>query len=152
MPSVLLPVPHYPQTGKYNCLPACARMMLGYLGLSVTEEELATKLGTTPLGTTGRNLLRLQNSSLSVVYGPLTLPLIQTELDQNRPVIVLVSTIFLDYWQRDTAHAVVVVGYDEEHLFLNDPAFADAPQTATVDGFLAAWGEFDYLAGVITKQ
>lgn len=152
MPSILLPVPHYPQTGKHNCLPACARMVLGYLGLSATEEELAVQLGTTPLGTTGRNLLRLQDYLLSVVYGPLTISLLKTELNQSRPVIVLVSTIFLDYWQRDTAHAVVVVGYDDDHLFLNDPAFANAPQTVTVDGILAAWGEFDFLAGVVKKK
>lgn len=152
MPSVLLPVPHYPQTGKYNCLPACARMVLAYLGLSATEAELAARLGTTPLGTTGRNLLRLQDKSLFVAYGPLTLPLLKTELDQNRPVIVLVSSLFLDYWQKDTAHAVVVVGYDGDRVFLNDPAFAVAPQRATENGLLAAWGEFDYLASIIKKQ
>ena len=152
MPSVLLPVPHYQQIGKYYCLPACARMVLSYLGLPATEEEVAARLGSTPIGTSGRYLLRLQSASLSVEYGPLTLSLLKTELDQNRPVIVLVSSIFLDYWQIDTAHAVVVVGYDDDWLFLNDPAFTDAPQTASVDGFLAAWGEFDYLAGVITKR
>lgn len=67
-------------------------------------------------------------------------------------MIVLVKTIFLDYWQTDLAHAVVVVGYDDQHLLLNDPALDDAPQCATPDGFLAAWCEFDYLAGVIRKS
>jgi hypothetical protein len=46
----------------------------------------------------------------------------------------LVHTAFLDYWQADLAHAVVVVGHDEEHLLLNDPAFDDAPLVSSPPG------------------
>jgi ABC-type bacteriocin/lantibiotic exporter with double-glycine peptidase domain len=126
-------------------------MVLSYLGQKVSERKLASRLGTTPLGTPGRRLLRLNSSKLDVFFGPLTLPLIYNHIAAGTPVIVLVKTIFLDYWQTDLAHAVVVVGYDDQHLLLNDPALDDAPQCATPDGFLAAWCEFDYLAGVIRK-
>ena len=73
-------------------------------------------------------------------------------LNANTPVIVLVRTMFLDYWQSDVAHAVVVVGYDEQHILINDPVFSNAPQRASESGFLAAWGEFDYLCGIIKKR
>ena len=55
----------------------------------------------------------------------------------------------LTYWKEETFHAVVVVGYDDEQLYLNDPAFAAAPQTVGWDSFLAAWAEYDEVAIVI---
>jgi len=127
-------------------------MVLSYLGREVSEAKLASRLGTTELGTPGRRLLRLGSRRLRVVYGPLTLPLVYDRLDAGTPVIALVRTLFLDYWQTDLAHAVVVVGYGDRHLFLNDPVFDDAPQRATPTGFLAAWGEFDYLCGTISRR
>jgi ABC-type bacteriocin/lantibiotic exporter with double-glycine peptidase domain len=152
LPSVLLPVPHYKQVGPHNCLPACAKMVLAYMGREVTEAELVAQLGTTAWGTSGQRLLRLSSPSLRVSFDPLTLLLVYDRLNAGIPVIALVRTVFLDYWQADLAHAVVVVGYDEQYLLLNDPAFDDAPQHATHTGFLAAWGEFDYLCGTITRR
>ena len=152
MPTILLPVPHYKQTESHNCLPACARMVLSYLGHKISETSLATKLETTALGTPGNRLLRLNSSALLVEFAPLTLPLIYNQLDNATPVIGLVRTGFLDYWQADMAHAVIVVGYDDQHLLLNDPDFDDAPQRATEIGFMAAWGEFDFLAAIIKSR
>lgn len=57
----------------------------------------------------------------------------------------------LDYWDSSTSHVVVVVGYDESALFLNDPAFVTAPQIVTWNAFLAAWAEYDETAVVIAK-
>jgi ABC-type bacteriocin/lantibiotic exporter with double-glycine peptidase domain len=126
-------------------------MVLSYLGQEISETELVAQLGTTALGTLGNRLLRLSSASLDVDFNPLTLPLVCDKLNIGIPVIALTRTLFLDYWQSDLAHAVVVVGYDDEYLLLNDPEFEDAPQRATPDGFLAAWGEFDYLAGTIKQ-
>lgn len=152
MPSVLLPVPHFKQEGPHTCLPACARMVLSYLGQSMSEAALAKTLGTTAAGTPGNRLLRLSSPTLQVEFGPFTLPLIHDRLNSSVPVIVLVQTGFLDYWQIDTAHAVVVVGYEDQTLLLSDPDFAEAPKRASATGFLAAWGEFDFLAAVIKKR
>ncbi|MCB0211748.1 MAG: C39 family peptidase [Anaerolineae bacterium] len=149
MPTVLLPVPHYKQIAPHNCLPACARMVLTYLEQPVTEAALATKLEATVLGTPGNRLLRLNSPTLLVEFGPLTLPLIYNYIDNGAPIIALVRTGFLDYYHVDMAHAVVVVGYDDQYLLLNDPDFDIAPQQATRNGFLAAWGEFDFLAATI---
>ncbi len=89
---------------------------------------------------------------MQVFFGPLTLPMLRSQLEQGQPLIALVRTIFLDYWGDDLAHAVVVVGFDDEGLLLNDPAFDIAPQRASVNGFLAAWCEFDYLCASIIKR
>lgn len=151
MPNVLLPVLHHKQVGEFNCLPACACMVLRYFGQRADEFALAKRLGTTERGTPGSRLLRLHSAQMEVNFAPLTLPLIYVQLHLGSPVIVLVQTIFLDYWQEDFAHAVVVVGYEDGYIWLNDPAFDIAPQRASIDGFLAAWGEFDYLCGTFTK-
>jgi uncharacterized protein YvpB len=127
-------------------------MVLNYLGQDVDEITLVARLGTTELGTPGNRLLCLNSADLNVFFGPLTLPLIYDYLQSGSPIIALVRTLFLDYWQDDLAHAIVVVGYDDQHLLLNDPDLAEAPQSATLNGFLAAWGEFDFLCGVITKR
>lgn len=151
MPSVLLPVPQHKQVGEFNCLPACACMVLRYFGQSADEFALAKRLGTTELGTPGSRLLRLQSAQMEVNFAPLALPLIYAQLELGAPVVALVQTILLDYWQEDFAHAVVVVGYGEGEIWLNDPAFDHAPQRASIDGFLAAWGEFDYLCATFTR-
>ena len=127
-------------------------MVLQYWDRPRTEEDLAIHLGTTVLGTPGSRLLRLSSPEFQVFFGPLTLPLVRSSLERGRPVIALVRTVFLDYWEEDFAHAVVVAGFDEESLLLNDPAVKDAPQRASVTGFLAAWGEFDYMCGTIAKR
>ena len=104
------------------------------------------------MGTSGRQLLRLNSTSVQVEYVPLTLPLLRRHLDRKIPIIVLVETIFLDYWEADFAHAVVIIGYEDNFLWINDPAFKLAPKRASLDGFLAAWSEFDYLSGIITLR
>jgi len=127
-------------------------MALEYLGISRSESELVRQLQTMTWGTPGNRLLQLNDQQIHVSYAPLPFPLLQSHLERQTPVIVLVRTLFLDYWQEDTAHAVLVVGQDEEHILINDPALDNAPQHASLNGFLAAWGEFDFLAGIITKQ
>ena len=37
MPDDWLPVPHYKQSADGQCLPACVRMVLAYLGRDLTE-------------------------------------------------------------------------------------------------------------------
>jgi ABC-type bacteriocin/lantibiotic exporter with double-glycine peptidase domain len=127
-------------------------MVLDYLGMPRSETELANQLQTTPFGTPGSRLLQLSDQQLHVSYEQLTLSLLQSHLLRQNPVIVLVRTVFPDYWQEDTAHAIVVVGQDDEHILIDDPAFNDAPQLASFNGFLAAWGEFNFLASVIIKR
>ena len=43
--SDVLPVPHFQQSSEGFCLPACARMILGYLGLEQDEASVGQILG-----------------------------------------------------------------------------------------------------------
>jgi len=42
-------------------------------------------------------------------------------------------------------HDVVVVGFDENVVLVNDPAFPDAPKEVPQEEFLAAWAAADQL-------
>jgi predicted double-glycine peptidase len=97
-----------------------------------------------PFGTLGRNLLRLSQLGVDVVYREGSLRSLAETINSNRPCITLVRTEFLPYWEYTTDHAVVVVGMDDDLVYLNDPAFANHPIRATMLEFELAWMELDY--------
>lgn len=150
MPNVLLSVPHFEQSRDGYCLPACLRMIFAYRGDPVSEATMASRLGTTPFGTPLSNAKRLQTRHVDVNLVSLTAEQLKDLLRQGTPVIVRVWTEMLTYWNQDTSHVAVIVGFDEELVYLNDPAFTRAPQTVIWDGFLAAWAEFDERSIVVT--
>jgi predicted double-glycine peptidase len=102
------------------------------------------------LGTPGFKGLNLQRHGYDVTYAAATDDRVLTQaLAVGFPPIVLLRTVHLPYWERETAHAVVVVALDAEQATLNDPAFPAAPQTVSRDAFMLAWSDFDYLYAVI---
>lgn len=152
MPNVLLPVPHFEQSRDGYCLPACVQMVLAFWGNQYSEKALANVLGTKQYGTPIHNAKRVQKEGHQVTVNSLTKTQLESWLDSGQPVIVRVWTGMLDYWETVTSHVVVVVGYDETAVFLNDPSFAVAPQIVVWDAFLAAWAEYDETAVVIGKM
>ena len=151
MPNVLLSVPHFEQSRDGYCLPACLRMVFAYHGHPTSEATLAQRLGTTLFGTPLSNAQRLQTRRIKVQITSLTVEQLQQHLQQNIPVIVRLWTQMLTYWHQDTSHVALVVGFDEESVYLNDPAFADAPQLVVWDSFLAAWAEFDERSIIVSR-
>ena len=152
MPKHSLPVPHHRQQGVADCLATCARMVLEYLGVSITYSRILQLLGTTPYGTPGRHRLALQSLGVDVSYGSASLEEVRAHIRQGRPCIALVRTSEIPYWTFSTDHAVVVIGYDETHLLVNDPHFEQAPQRIPADDFVLAWLEFDYRCSVIQRR
>jgi hypothetical protein len=66
-------------------------------------------------------------------------------------MILFLRTGFLDHWQRDVAHAVIVVrAEDDQRFWLHDPALSTGPVVVSWHGVLAAWAEFGYRAAVIS--
>lgn len=128
MPTVLLPIPHFEQSQHGYCLPACVRMVLAYQGRQMREQELAEILGTQSFGTPISHVNILQAYQYQVTYRSFSETELKTYLLQGIPVIVRVWTGMLTYWTEETFHVVVVVGYDEAQVYLNDPAFTAAPQ------------------------
>ena len=125
-------------------------MALAYLGRNLSEAQIAKMLGTKAFGTPISNVERLSRQGYQVELGPLTVNELKAHLLAGRPVIARVWTEMLDYWQdEETSHVVVVVGFDDTHVYLNDPALNKAQQPTAWESFLAVWAEFDEAAVVI---
>ena len=152
MPAILLPLPHFKQSRDGMCLPACVRMILAYLGDEQPESRLAKLLRTEEFGAPVFNAKYVQKLGYSVFVGFLSKDKLERQLLQGHPVIARVWTAMLDYSIDVTSHVVVVVGFDSTHVYLNDPAFAAAPQKVLWDAFLAAWAEYDERSVIITQK
>jgi len=108
--SDFLPVSHFQQSAEGYCLSACVRMVLAYLGIERTESEVSQVLGAQEFGTPSFAIQRLAEPGLQVIYREWSVSELLSALAAKQPVIVFVRTGFLDYWQEDFAHAVVIVG------------------------------------------
>jgi ABC-type bacteriocin/lantibiotic exporter with double-glycine peptidase domain len=148
--NAILPVPHFQQSAEGYCLPACARMALAYLGVQQAERELSRTLATRQYGTPSYAIQKLANKRLQVVYQEWSVPELLLRLEQGQPLIVFVRTLFLDYYEDDFAHALVIVGAEPQECFLvHDPLQGNGPYGTRWDGLLAAWAEFDYHGAVM---
>lgn len=140
-----LDVPHFQQSADGYCLPACVRMVLAFWHLTKTEKEIRRVLGTRVFGTPSFAVKRLSQWDVHVQYREWSIAQLLEALKTGHPVIAFVRTAYLDYWQQDVAHAVVLVGYEEnQRYWLHDPALPDGPTSVLWQGLLAAWAEFGY--------
>lgn len=119
-------------------------MLLDYHGITaVSEAELRRILKTKAGGTNLMNLFFLKDEKrwqLDVEIHKSTInDLCSTVLYQKVPVIVFVDTAPLSYWNESAYHVVLVVGYDEEAVIVNDPNFDRAEIRIPKEEFLQAW-------------
>lgn len=151
MPRRLLNVPLRRMQREADCLAACAAMVLDRVGHPVAYPELLRLPGVSEFGAPAGRLARLTSRGVAVEYGEGTWELLGTIIDDGQPVIVFVRTGELPYWQGvDTFHSVVIVGYDQMHVLVNDPYFGNAPQMVTRADFLLAWLEMSYRYAAIS--
>lgn len=151
MPKTWLAVSHLRQRAESDCLPICAQMVLTYLGRNESYERLTQLLGTRWFGTPARNMLRLEQIGLRVILTELSMAEIETRLQEDHPVIAFVNTADLPYWKVSTDHAVVVVGMDQESVYLNDPYFERVPQIVSRTAFELSSLRFNNQCVVIEK-
>jgi len=147
-----LSVPHFRQELEYSCVAACVRMVLAHYGDRRTEADSRLLLDTQPGGTRVGNVMRVSGPAFEVYVRPSGLVELSTILAENQPVIVFLKTGFLSYWTVDIAHAAVVIGLDATTVALNDPYFATAPQTTSVQNFEKAWAETGQLSVLIRPR
>lgn len=146
---LLLNVPHHQQRRDADCLATCAAMALEYLAIPFRYERLLRILHVESAGASFFNLNNLTKLGVFVKVEEGDMDLMQSYLDKGLPIIVSVETRELPYWRTTVRHAVAVIGADEGVVYLNDPAFAKAPQIVERKLFELAWLQRDYLYGVI---
>jgi len=155
-PSIDLTIPHFQQEEDYSCVAACLRMALKYYDIDEQEVDLRLLLDTQfPQGT------RFENVARAVGVWDLNLRLLASELPQlietlakNEVAILFLQTGPLDYWGGvNENHAVLVSGVDSEanEVYLNDPSFAQGPQTTSISTFEQAWNSTGNLTAFIFK-
>lgn len=152
MPTHLLPVEHCKQEHSAGCLAACGQMMLRFMGIEQSQHRLNQLLGLTSIGVPYTHITRLERLGVHVTIAMGNQTQLQQNIEQNLPVIAFLFTGELPYWQENTPHAVVVVGFDDANCFVNDPAFSVAPQVVPWGDFWLAWGEMDYTYAEIVLQ
>lgn len=152
MPATLLTVPHIQQRDNSDCLAACAAMILAFVGIQVPYPRLVRILNIQSYGAPARNLYHLSELGVEVNYHTGSLSIVEEALERGRPAITLVRTEFLPYWTYSTDHAVVVIGIDENNVYLHDPAFVQHPMRVTKLEFELAWMEFDYRYCIMTVR
>jgi ABC-type bacteriocin/lantibiotic exporter with double-glycine peptidase domain len=127
-------------------------MVLDYHGLQHSQTELNRLFETTSAGTPRSRLLRLERYGLRVALEFGSELTISQTIDQNCPLIIFVRTGQLtSYWDIDTQHALVIIGYDDDSVFVQDPAFPTAPIQIDQDELYLAWLELDYAFAIVTK-
>lgn len=148
MPKQLLAVSHRPQRTQADCLPVCVQMVMAFLGVDRSYEGLLDLLETRPFGTPFRNLERLREIGLTVTISHTGLAEIADRLQDGLPVLAGVNTGELDYWEQAVDH--VVVGTDDESVYVQDPGLPSGPRAVPRTVFELAQLDFDNLCAVLS--
>lgn len=128
-------------------------MVLAYYERTVDPEWLRRLLGSKAIGTPGFKVRNLDRHGYTVTYASATDERVLAQaLRSGVPPIALVLTANLAYWDRETAHAVVVIGMDNDTVIVNDPAYPASSQHIAHNAFMLAWADFDYLYALIRPQ
>lgn len=151
MQKILLDVSHLTQHAESDCLPICAMMVLNYLDLNTSYTRLSKLLGTRSFGTPSDNIQRLSQLGVNVILTELLPTQIHDYLQEGCPVIAFVSTADFPHWDVDTDHTVVIIGMDEEVVYINDPYFSVAPQEVLHPLFELSQLKFNYKCAVLKK-
>jgi len=71
----------------------------------------------------------------SLALAKVLISTLYSSLKESFPPSALVNTAQLPYWMKRISHAVVVVGMEGNQIYLNDPAFPDAPKVIPTSDF-----------------
>ncbi len=93
--------------------------------------------------------MRLEQRGFDVIYREGSLAEIQYWISQNVPCILFVQAFDLPHWEIGTMHALVVVGFDGDNVYVHDPFMDEFPLLVPIDYLMVAWTPFDYKYAVI---
>jgi len=151
----LLPILHKPQEEIGYCFPACVQMALTHLDIFYSQQRLASKLGVIPgVGVPASHIHRLSSRSISTVYETeATVADLEQWLERSIPIIASIQTSELAYWHGQvTQHAVLVIGLDENAVYVLDPAQTSDVISVSIDEFMLAWDEIGFTYSVLYKN
>lgn len=152
MPRIILPVPHYPQEEAGECLAICALMVLRYLGVAISLDQLRRLLQIDWFGTPFSKIEDLTQLKVNVEFGEGELGQLWQALDNRIPPLVAVDTSELSYANFDAKHTVVLIGRTTNAVYLHDPMVTThVPIKVPENEFMLAWMAHDQLFATLTK-
>ncbi|MCI0513124.1 cysteine peptidase family C39 domain-containing protein [candidate division KSB1 bacterium] len=128
-------------------------MILEFFQIKVSESELRKKLKTKPFGTHIINVLTINETyGIQAKIQFWSLEELKNYLKHEKiPCITLVWTEHLANWSNACMHAVVVCGYDDDHVIVNDPYFENQDFYIPFHDFINAWQVNDGLVTIFKK-
>lgn len=148
----LLPISHHRQRQQADCLAACAAIIFDYWHIPVDYDRLIQTLQIGQAGAPFRNLRNLERFGVAVKIRQGQIETLRTLIEQELPPVVFVATQELSYWREATNHALIVVGFENDLIYVNDPSLTDAPRSITVAEFDLAWLEMDEFYALIEPK
>jgi len=132
--SIYLDVPYQKYAGTNWCLPASGSMTLSFFGLSVSQQELATKIiKPDGLGDIYKMVRFARELGFDATFTVLSIEEIEEYLSNSIPLIAI-----QEYKQNNPlAHARVLIGFDSEkkEIVSNDPTIGKN-YTMSYDAFM----------------
>lgn len=145
-----------------DCGPTCLAMVLNYYGQPVSPDKIYDYLApraphkftfTWELEAVARDEFGIKLSYIEYSDKAQAVSKLKTLIDEKMPLIALVSYApwaSIAPFEFNGGHFVVVVGYDEDHIYVHDPIFPDWRSTSpkgafnklTTDFFCSGWGGF----------
>ncbi len=148
-------VAYFAQQADGYCLPACAQMALAHLGISISQEDLARRMGVRRnLGVPYSRITRLMSSGVHIEYAAHgDLDTLCRFLDRDLPVILFIQAGELPHWSgRKAQHAILVVEIGEQEALILDPypEAQPAPLCVPLGDLVLAWDEMSNAYAVIS--
>lgn len=139
---------------RNDCGAACVAMLLNAFGKPVSTNAVFKKTGAAPDSFISTSQLRRAAQGFGVTlewHTNLTAGHLEAYLNMGRPLIALVhygtwSERGMTESKFKGPHFVVVVGYDDEHIYIHDPLFTPARRASGANRviprglFFEAWG------------
>lgn len=126
-------------------------MVLATFRDHLSEQELNTLLKSFDFGTPAFHIRYLAQIGYNVEYRSFTPHELASSLAQGQFPIVILDASMLPWANFEGFHALVLLEITDQNVALHDPAQSEGSNRLLLDGFLAAWREFDDKAAIITQ-
>jgi len=149
----LLDLPDTRQSTNFSCGASALQSVLMYWGIEYREGTLMELLGTTPEnGTNPNDIVRVaQELGLQAeLKENLTLDDLKEALEEEVPIIVAgqawregeeLEKPWSEVWE--SGHYMVVIGIDEENVYIEDPSLLGSQGFIPREEFLERWHDYD---------
>jgi predicted double-glycine peptidase len=164
----LIETPFVKQTSDTNCGAAALATVSQYLGVAVSVEDIVDDVKPSPLNQ-GFSIRQLRDVAMSRGLHAFAVRLsyvqLADQIQKGRPVIVplrivtysdlermsgLIGRAIVDAIKEPTNHFVVVIGIQNERIYLMDPGYG--VRRVDRDAFDAIWKPFDGAALIVVRN